>query len=200
MNFKIGDSSTIYCMDVAVALSLYISERNTGDYKDVLCTFHDSPSFKQITASSLKDRVRQAKSMSWGGSTNLQATFDLILKSSENVEAKHLPKVILLISDMEFNQCDSRFNTNFEDIKAKYTAAGLEMPTLVFWRVDTKLTQQPVKMDERGTILINGFSPAILKTILSLNLDELAKMTPMNLYLKAIGNKYDFVDELLKGK
>lgn len=182
------------CMDIAVGLGLYLAERNVGAYKDLVCTFHDNPRFHKLTSNSLKDRVRETKNLPWGGSTNLQATFDLILQSAKTCNKEDLPKVIFLVSDMEFNSCGSR-RTNFQEIQDKFTAAGIDMPLIVFWRVDVKVSQQPVTMTDNA-VLINGYSPSICKTILSMKLDELRDMTPMKMYLNALGTKYNFVDTI----
>ena len=91
--------------------------------------------------------------------------------------------------------------TNFESIDAKYKAAGLERPTLIFWRVDVKEEQQPVTFDESGTILINGYSPSIMKLILSMDTEALKSITPMKLMLDAVNvDKYSFVDTIFKDR
>ena len=186
------------CMDIATGLGMYFAEHNTGSYKDLYCTFAERPKFDYLSGSTLYDRARYLRNASWGGSTNLQATFDILLKHSIQNPFSDLPKAVIIISDMEFNEC-SRTSTNFELIDAKYKAEGLERPTLIFWRVDVKVSQQPVTFDENGTILINGYSPAIMKTILALDMDELASTTPMNLFLKAVNtDKYSFVDSIFK--
>ena len=90
---------------------------------------------------------------------------------------------------MEFNNHNvSGASTNFDAIKAKYAAAGRKMPTLVFWRVDVKVQQQPVVLTDKNTVLVNGYSPSILSTILSM---DVADVTPMSLMYKALGTKYD---------
>lgn len=197
METRISGSTSISCMDVAIGLGLYISERNTGAYKDIVCTFDSHPRFAKIQGNSLAARISNTKNLPWGGSTNLQATFDLILSNSISAAPEDLPKVILLISDMEFNSTDSRYTTNFEAIKAKYKAANIDMPTIVFWRVDTKQPQQPVTMHSTGAILINGYSPSFMSTVLSMDIDTLATMTPMNLFLQTVNNpRYELVDKI----
>ena len=62
------------------------------------------------------------------------------------------------------------------------------MPTLVFWRVDVKVQQQPVVLTDKNTVLVNGYSPSILSTILSM---DVVNITPMSLMYKALGTKYD---------
>lgn len=183
-------------MDVAVGLGLYVAERNEGAYKDVVCTFHTAPQLSRITGT-LAEKVIATKRLPWGGSTNLQRTFELLLQNSVGAKPKDLPKVILLISDMEFNQCDRGFQTNYNSIKAKYDAAGLTMPTIVFWRVNVLVPQQPVTMDTTGTILINGFSASILKHILAMDINSLRDITPMNMFLQTVASKYPFVDDII---
>lgn len=191
------NGSSISCMTLAVALGLYVSERNEGAYKDVVCTFHSRPTLAKIQGKTLAERVNNTRRIPWGGDTNLQATFDMLLENSIGAAKKDLPKVILLISDMEFNSCDRNYKSNFAAIKAKYTAAGLPMPVIVFWRVDVKVAQQPVTKHETGAILINGYSPSILKSILSMDTESLESITPLNMMLKTVAEKYPFVDEIL---
>ena len=189
--------SSISCMTLAVALGLYVSERNEGAYKDIVCTFHSRPTLAKIQGKTLAERVNNTRRIPWGGDTNLQATFDMLLENSLGATKADLPKVVLLISDMEFNSCDRNYRSNFAAIKAKYTAAGLPMPVIVFWRVDVKVAQQPVTKHETGAILINGYSPSILKSILSMDIESLESITPLNMMLKTVAEKYPFVDKIL---
>ena len=143
----------------------------------------------------LSQRVKNLDYNNWDSSTNLQAVFDLILQvyinNKESID--NLPKMVLIVSDMEFNSCGR--TRNLDVIKAKYHALGLTPPTLVFWRVDVKSAQQPATFRDDGTVLINGFSPAILKELLAGNIEN---FTPLSLMLKAIGDKYDYLDNLFK--
>ena len=182
------------CMDIAIGLGLYFSEHNTGEFKDVWCNFDTNPAFKKLTGSTLSERVRTLDYVNWSGSTNIQAVFDTILPIAvRNPET--CPKAIIIVSDMEFNEANRRGVTNFEAIKAKYAAAGLVAPTVIFWRVDVKVSQQPVTAHSTGAVLINGFSPAIMKLLCSLDLDALENITPLNLMYKAL-EKYSFVDSI----
>lgn len=188
------------CRDIAMGLGMYFAEHNTGTYRDLYCTFASKPTFNYLTGSSLYQRAYNLREADWSGSTNLQAVFDNLLQHSLKYPFSDLPKAVIIISDMEFDEASSS-QTNFEAIDTKYKAAGLERPTLIFWRVDVKLNQQPVTFDDNGTILINGYSPAIMKTILSLDMDELANITPMNLFLRAVNvDKYSFVDTIFKDR
>ncbi len=188
------------CMDIAMGLGIYFAEHNTGNYKNLYCTFSTKPTFNYLTGTNLFQKAYNLRDTDWGGSTNLQAVFDNLLQHSLKYPLSDLPKAVVIVSDMCFDEA-SEDQTNFLAIDAKYAQAGLERPTLIFWRVDVKLNQQPVTFDDNGTILINGYSPAIMKTILSLDIDELANITPMNLFLKAVNtDKYSFIDSIFKVK
>ena len=188
------------CMDIAMGLGMYFAEHNTGTYRDLYCTFASKPTFNYLTGSSLYQRAYNLRRANWSGSTNLQAVFDNLLQHSLKYPLSDLPKAVIIISDMEFDEASSS-QTNFESIDAKYKAAGLERPTLIFWRVDVKEEQQPVTFDESGTILINGYSPSIMKLILSMDTEALKAITPMKLMLDAVNvDKYSFVDTIFKDR
>lgn len=188
------------CMDIAMGLGMYFAEHNTGTYRDLYCTFSSKPAFDYLTGSSLYQRAYNLRRANWSGSTNLQAVFDNLLQHSLKYPLSDLPKAVIIISDMEFDEASSS-QTNFEAIDTKYKAAGLERPTLIFWRVDVKEEQQPVTFDESGTILINGYSPSIMKLILSMDTEALKSITPMKLMLDAVNvDKYSFVDTIFKDR
>ena len=115
----------VTCMDIAIGLGLYAAEHNRGAYKDILCTFDSRPMFHKLTGTTLASRVRETQRLHWGMTTNLQAVFDKILSNSIRANTEDLPKVILIISDMEFNACDSSYMTNYQLINQKYASAGI---------------------------------------------------------------------------
>jgi hypothetical protein len=97
--------------------------------------------------------------------TDFQKVFELILNAG--VPQDDMPDLIVAISDMEFDSAACG-NTNFEAIQARYERKGYTMPQLAFWNVRSSSTHEqfPVKADERGVVLISGFSPAILSTLI----------------------------------
>lgn len=164
-------------MDIAVSLGLYTSERSRGIFRNKMITFSETPSFIEVSDSmSLRKKVAHVESSPWGMSTNLQSVFDLVLALAkrDNLSEEDLPSRILIVSDMEFNDC-IRGVTNFEAIKAKYKAAGYKMPQLVFWNVTSQQRGNvPVTVNDKGVALVSGFSPAVLTGILSGELDPAA--------------------------
>lgn len=152
-------------MDVSISLGIYISERNKGIFKDAFLTFSETPEMNYLQGS-LSERMRQLKKASWGYSTNLQATFDLILDSAvrELLPESEMPTKLLIISDMEFNEACS--GSNLDSIRYKYSDAGYRMPEIVFWNVNGRLGNVPAHSEDQGVGLVSGFSPSILKSIL----------------------------------
>ena len=162
----VSGSMTGLPMEVSVALGMYISERNEGPFKDAFITFDSVPTLEYLKGT-IYERMVQLRHAKWGMSTNLQATFDLVLNSAirDSIAVDQMPTKLLIISDMEFNEaCLGR--TNLEAIRDKYEAAGYPMPELIFWNVNGRLGNVPAQMDEPGIGLVSGFSPSILKSVL----------------------------------
>jgi hypothetical protein len=177
MSSPAGGSKTVTCMDVAISLGLYISERNEGPFKDAFITFSSKPQL-QVLSGSLKDRYAQMSRSDWGMSTNLEATFKLILDQAtkHKLSQDEMPNKILILSDMEFNAAmggggwknepGSWNPTAQQMIEKMYTDAGYKMPQIVYWNIQSRNGGVPVAFDTLGTALVSGFSPAIMKSLL----------------------------------
>ena len=178
------------CLDVAVSLGLYLAEKNTGDFKDTFLTFSSNPELLHLKGNIL-DKMNQMVRSDWGMSTDLHAAMDKILQTAVNgnVSRDEMPKILLILSDMQFNQC-TRFNDSaYEMIARKFENAGYNMPNIVFWNLNAK-DNVPVKYDTSGVSLVSGFSPSIVKAILSADTKD---FTPEAIMMKTIMNtRYDF--------
>ena len=178
MSSAAGNSKTVTCMDVAISLGLYISERNEGPFKDAFVTFSDNPKL-QVVSGSLADRYAQMSTADWGMSTNLEATFKLILDQAikHKLSQDEMPNKILILSDMEFNQATGSrgYGSNRNEawnptaqqmIENMYDVAGYTMPQIVYWNIQSRNGGVPVAFDKAGTALVSGFSPAIMTSLL----------------------------------
>lgn len=179
------------CMDIAIGLGLYFAEHNTGSYKDIWMNFSNKPQAYKLKGDTLSERIQNLDFNNWGGSTNIDAAMDFVLQAAKT-SPEDAPKMIIIISDMEFNQC-IKSQTNFQYAKEEFQAAGIEMPTIVFWRVDTKTGTQPVTMNDKGAVLINGYSPSVMKELLA---GDIANYNPYTAMLKILEPKYTFLDKL----
>jgi hypothetical protein len=178
-------------MDVSVALGIYISERNTGPFLNAFITFSSTPQLQYLQGS-LTQRIRQLENSEWGASTDLQAVFRLLLNQAKQkrVDQDQMPTVLLIFSDMEFDEAVTG-TTNLEAIRRSYARAGYVLPKIVFWNLAGRLGNVPAKSDDPNIALVSGFSPVILEDILAGHLD---KFTPHNIVLQVLQKeRYDRV-------
>lgn len=169
-------------MAIASSLAIYFAERNKGIFHNEFITFSTSPKFIQFKdGMSLKDRVKQMIDLSIIDNTDIQAVFKLILKTAvdNHIKEEEMPKNIIICSDMEFDEAQNTYRwqdsdtpkTNFEAIKEKYSESGYRMPNIVFWNVDSRQNNVPVKQDESGVILVSGSSASTFEMIISGDID-----------------------------
>lgn len=149
-------------MSVAVSLAMYFAERNTGAFKGHFMTFSSEPSLVKITGKKLSSRAKQVTSAPIGGSTDLLRALRVILAAALKSE-EQAPKVLYIISDMEFDQATGNANkdTIFQTAKAEFAAAGMELPHVVFWNVNARNTQMPATIHDGAVTLVSGCSPTV---------------------------------------
>jgi hypothetical protein len=113
--------------------------------------------------------LERARSVALGNieNTDLQKVFDLVLGRAvkANVHNEEMPKIILIVSDMQFDEC-VRNNTNLEEIRRRYAKKNLPVPKLIFWNVDSRQIQVPATIRDDGVLLLSGAHPVCLKLAL----------------------------------
>ena len=168
MSCPVGGNANLTCMDVCVSLGLYLADKNTGPFKDMFLTF-SAKSKIEILKGNLTSKLAQLQRSQWDMNTNLNAAFDEVLRvaTAGKVNAEDMPKYILIMSDMQFDQCTRYDDSAMQMIERKYADAGYAVPNIVFWNLNARAGQSPVKFDKKGTALVSGFSPAILQSILA---------------------------------
>ena len=178
-----NSKSGVSCLDVAVSLGLYCSDKNTGPFKDLFLTFSSKPKFVHLTGT-LSQKIKQMNTSNWETSTNLHGAFEEILRvaKTNDVAAKDMPQVLLIMSDMQFNQCTRFDDSAMQMIRRKYNDAGYETPQVVFWNLNAA-DNVPVKFDEKGVALVSGFSPSIMKAVLAADMEG---FTPEGIMKKAV--------------
>ena len=174
------------CLDVAVSLGLYCADKNTGPFKDLFLTFSTSPKFEHVKGT-LSQKIRQMERSHWEMSTNLHGAFEEILRvaTTNQVAAADMPQVLLIMSDMQFNQCTRFDDSAMQMIRRKYEDAGYNVPAIVFWNLNAA-DNVPVRFDEKGVALVSGFSPAIMKSVLAADLEG---MTPESIMVKTVSSE-----------
>ena len=102
-----------------------------------------------------------------------------------------MPTKVLILSDMEFDEAISDNYDKVTDwnptaqemIKGMYEEAGYKMPGIVYWNIQSRQDNVPTRFDEMGTALVSGFSPSIMKSILSCE-----ELTPYKMMMETIGS------------
>jgi len=191
MGSSVGGNPKLSCLDVAVSLGLYLSDKNKGVFKDLFLTFSPKSEFVHLKGT-LSQKLSQMIKSNWDMSTNLHKAFDLILGLAikNKLPAEDMPSALLILSDMQFNACTKFDDSAYQMIDRKYFEAGYKMPGIVFWNLNAH-DNAPVAFNEQGTAMVSGFSPAIMKSILAA---DFASMTPEAIMKSAVMvNRYDYL-------
>ncbi len=180
-----GGNDNLTCMDVAISLGMYISERNEGNFKDAFVTFSNNPQLQYLTGG-LKERLNKLRSSDWGMSTDLEAVFNLILNQAKtyNIPQDKMPTKIMILSDMQFNQATRSDLGSQSMIESMYEVAGYKKPDIIYWNLNARGTNFPVEFNKDGTALVSGFSPSILKPLLSGK-----NMTPESIMMDTVNDE-----------
>lgn len=169
---------TVQPLEVAISLGLYLSERNKSIFKDMFVTFSEDPQFQYVKGN-LQARMKQMSTSKWGMSTNIQAVFDklLTLAVKNNVKQEDMPTHMIIVSDMQFDRCCNN-NNNQKQIMKQFKDAGYIAPILVFWNVNDH-GNKPVTEQRENTVLVSGFSPSIMKTLLKADVESITPVAQM---------------------
>ena len=171
---------------VALSLGLYFAERNKGAFKNHFITFSEKPQLVEIKGEDLLDKLRYCCSFNEVANTNIEAVFNLILKTAvkNSLPESDLPAKLVIVSDMEFDACAENASlTNFQKAKKKFEAAGYKLPDVIFWNVASRNRQQPVTENEQGVALVSGCTPRLFEMVAS------GTMNPYAFMLEVIGSE-----------
>lgn len=172
-------------INVAISLGLYCAEKAKGPFANHFITFSSNPTFVKVEGVDFCDKVVRMSGADWGGSTNVEAAFDMMLKTAidNHCPQSDIPENLVIISDMEFDACVTsgarsrdRWGgyhtmskddmTLFEAMAEKWARAGYKMPHLIFWNVQAR--QNNIPMIDKGAVsYVSGMSPSIFETIMT---------------------------------
>lgn len=172
-------------INVAISLGLYCAEKANGPFANHFITFSSNPTFVEVQGVDFCDKVVRMSQADWGGSTNIEAAFDLMLNTAirNKCSQEDIPQNLIIISDMEFDACATMGNASSDDywyrgnrinnkktlmesIEQKWNTAGYKMPNLVFWNVNARQNNIPMKVQD-GISFVSGMSPSIFQQIMS---------------------------------
>jgi hypothetical protein len=163
-------SGTTQAIDVSRALSLYCSDRLSKDnpfYRKFM-EFESETRLTDWEGTSFSEMLNKFNGAC--GSTNIQKALDSLLAIGKMFKAtsEQMPTILMIVSDMQFNAAvgsrgsDTVVNTCMN----AWEAAGYKRPKIVYWNVAPH-KGSPDIAHKKDVALISGFSPSILKAILS---------------------------------
>lgn len=212
MTSTVGNTK-VTALEVANALSIYFAERCSGEFKDTYITFSENPQLVNLWhGKTLREKIEIARRYNEVANTNIEAVFALILHTAinKNMKQEDLPETILILSDMEFDSCvgigasqrsywgyysmNKPTAKDFEQFAKIFAQYGYKLPRLVFWNICSRTGTIPVKENDLGVALVSGFSPAIVKMVLS------NKTDPFECLLEQLNvERYAAVEEAVSG-
>ena len=184
-------------MEVAIALGILVSELTHPTFRDRVLTFESSPSWVDLSScGSIGDKVRTVQRAPWGGSTDFAAACERILDAAQRAKLTpgEIPDLIVF-SDMQFDEAGGMFDhyggyggyggygrrsqpssweTHFERLQRRFAEVGKAVcgepyaaPRIIFWNLRGNTAGCPATADAPNTQLLSGFSPALLKLVMS---------------------------------
>jgi hypothetical protein len=178
----VSGSMSGWPMDVSIGLSILCSELTHAAFKDLVLCFSAEAQWHDLSGcTDIVEKVRKLREAPWDMNTDFEKAMQRVLKVvlDNDLRQEDVPN-LLVISDMQFDQANSgaRWNTAYENIEAMFRDAGMSKygtpltpPTIVFWNVDASIGF-PAASDQKGVVMLSGFSPALLKFVLSGELER----------------------------
>ena len=154
-------------ISTALALAIYIAERNKGIFHNTFINFSDNPTFQYLKGESLSEKLAYIDIDNWGGTTNIDKALKMILNATLKSDKSECPSHLVIISDMEFDRSIDR-KPNYKHWKDEYEKNGLTMPKVIFWCVSANQQGVPITRNVNNTCIISGFSQNVFKGILNI--------------------------------
>ena len=169
----------ILAVDVSQALALYCSAKIQEDspfYKKFI-PFCSESQFVDWDGMKFSDAVNNRRIFDGAiGSTRIDTALDLILKTAKffKLSNDYIPTTLMIISDMQFHSGNNwpgmsgtaSKDTEVEKCLKRWDEAGYNRPKIVYWNV-AGYAGSPATVKMPNTALISGFSPSVLKAVLS---------------------------------
>jgi len=170
-------------MEAAIGLGLVVAECTHTAFRDRVLTFESRPQWVDLRdCTSIAAKVRKVQSAGWGGSTDFEAACERILAAAEQARLKpdEIPDLIVF-SDMEFDMARSSYGsrsrsweTHHERLVRRFAEVGRSVcgepyaaPRIIYWNLRGASPSFPVQADAPNTQMLSGFSPSLLKLVLS---------------------------------
>lgn len=169
-------------MEVAIALSILLSELTHESFRDLILSFSSDPVWEDLKGcSGLVQKVQKLQKSNWGMSTDFYKAMSRIASVVEEngITEKATPGLVVF-SDMQFDsslgytQDRKSWDTMHERIVKMFSDLGIRMdgeprlpPNIVYWNLRSDTVDYPAAADQTGVATMSGYSPALMKFFLS---------------------------------
>lgn len=156
-------------LNTALGLAIYFAERNKGAYHNMWMSFSSNPHIHVLKGETLLQKFKSIDMRDWQMNTDLKAAFDIVLDIAEknNVPPEEMPKSLIVISDMEIDNCGNREWTFYDKMKHKFEKHGYEIPGIIFWNVNSRHDIFHADKNRKGVQLCSGQSTTIFKQLMN---------------------------------
>ena len=176
-------------MASAVGLAIYFAERNKGAYHNLWMSFSRNATIQKLKGETLAQKLSNIDMDNWDCNTDLERAFMKVLQiaTKNHIPNEEMVKSIIVISDMEIDQCTGDSWLFYDEMKNRYERAGYTIPNIVFWNVDSRHDTFHADAKRRGVQLCSGQSASTFKTLMAS-----IGMTPVEMMLNTLNDKrYD---------
>ena len=192
--FHFGPSK-VMPIEICLSLGIYFSSLLKGAFSENVVMFATYSQMLRLRGE-FCDKVDQLRSKVVGGSTNFQSVIDEIVRvrrKNPDIPISDYPKTLLVVSDMQFNPAGNE-QTNYEVATQKLADVGLPPMRYIWWNVNGRYNANEFAstMNDEGTVLISGFDPTIVDTLLGNDTvvdqqtGEKRKLTPYEQMVKCL--------------
>lgn len=165
-------------LEVALSLGIYCADKCHGPFKNHFITFSSRPELVELMGNDIVEKVFNIREIC--DNTNIEAVFDLILKTAiENkMKQEDLPSKLYIISDMQFDEASgnyydwyarryTKYRPFMQIMREKFENAGYKMPTLIYWNVRaSKCGMFHDTVDGEDVAMVSGYSASLFKSII----------------------------------
>ena len=177
-------------MPVSIGMGILVSEICHPAFQNLVLTFSGNPQFHDLSGCpTFCDKVNSLAGADWGGNTDFEAAMNRVayIVETKRLTQDEIPNM-LVVSDMQFDEArgsggygyygsssskPKAWETSYEKIRMMFHDLGMkvhgtpfEPPKIIFWNV--RATEGfPVDADQPGVMLMSGYSPALMKFVLS---------------------------------
>lgn len=177
-------------MLVSIGMGILVSEICHPAFQNLVLTFSGNPQFHDLSGCpTFADKVISLAAADWGGNTDFEAAMNRVayIVETKRLTQDEIPD-LLVVSDMQFDEArgsggygyygsgsskPKAWETSYEKIRMMFHDLGMKVhgtpfdpPKIIFWNVRAT-TGFPVDADQPGVMLMSGYSPALMKFILS---------------------------------